>query len=179
MALETLSHYVETIPQQEALNGEGRLCQNLDCDNFIIYTTHNLRRYSPNVCPLQIYAAFVEIAADRLEMEECPNGDPRLTSIARIAISTMNFLRECLKRPAWVDSQSPNENNGGRGTPTGSGCHCYLYMICSAIAQIYVVINFWFNNMNNKMNYLGEFEWVSFNHFEAHRSGPLIPILLL
>lgn len=139
--LETLSQYVETIPNQDSLNASNRLCRDLNCEDFIIHSTLNIRQYSLKVCPLQIYAALLENSVHQLEIEQFISCDITLTSVAQIAINTMNFLRECLKRPwNWMAI-------GTNGTLNKRGCNSYSYMICSAITQLYVVIKCWFNNM--------------------------------
>lgn len=125
------------------------MCHELDCENMQYYPTHNIRRYSPNVCPLQVYAALIEVHADDLEGIESTSGDARILTIARIAISSMTFLRECLRQPlTWQMSSITSEGNGSKNSANDSNCHCYLYMICSAIAQVYTVIKCWFNNMS-------------------------------
>lgn len=141
--LEPLSQYVETIPSQDPFNGPNRLCSDLKCTNFVNYTNQNIRHYSSDVCPLQIYAVLLEIGVHQYDTESLVCSDALITAIAQIAIRSMNFLRDCLKQPTrWLMA------HGADGTANGSNCHCYSLMVTSTIAQLYVVIKRWFDNMN-------------------------------
>lgn len=135
---EPLSQYVETVANQESLDGAKRICGDFKCDNFTVYTTHNMRTYTPNTCPLQIYAVQLEMGVREFENTPLKVLDPRLTAIAHIAIRNMNFLRGCLKRPShWFISLNAD------GTPNGPNCHCYSYMVVSTISLLYVLIKCW------------------------------------
>lgn len=73
----------------------------------------------------------------------------------------MNFLRYCFKHPTrWLMA------HGADGSANGSNCHCYSLMVTSTIAQLYVVIKCWINNMNCLGKYTPyqqeniEFDWI-------------------
>lgn len=131
---EPLSQYVETVANQESLDGCNRICSDFGCEDIITSSNHNIRQFTNETCPLQVYAARLEIGVQELENEPLASPDARITALAQIAIRSMRFLRHCLKRTScWL---------------VRAGCNCYAHMVTSTVSQLYVLTKCWLQNID-------------------------------
>lgn len=146
--LRKLSDFLEIASKQASNSFVNILCHNRS-DNIITYHMHSIRRYSPDTCPLQVYAGLLQAAFPQYEkLSNDEQSIVKLTILMEITIKLMIFLRNCFKRPVpWLFRRIEN------GSDNGKICHCYCYVVSCIIVLLHLSFRHWIDNLQHFGNF--------------------------
>lgn len=137
-SLEKLTDFLEAVSKQSQNVLLNELCHNLS-NNIVNYPVYNIKIYSLDTCPLQVYASHLEVAFE--QVENMSFDSVKLTMLTEITIKLMTILRNCFKRPVtWLFR---NIDNGNENGPI---CHCYCHIVSCTIVLLYLCIKHWIAN---------------------------------
>lgn len=147
-SLEKLTEFLETVSKQSANDLINTICHNRN-NKVHTYAVYNIRRYSPDTCPLQVYADLLETAFPQYEkLPDDKSSAIKLKTLTETTIKLMTFLRNCFKRPVpWLFRQIEN------GSENGPICHCYCHIVSCIIVLLHLCIKYWIDNPHNFGNF--------------------------
>lgn len=137
-ALGKLTDFLETVSKSRTNNFVNTICYNLN-NKVYTYPAYNIRRYSADTCPLQVYSCLLEAAFPQYEkLADDKVSSVKLKTLVEITIKLMTFLRNCYKRPVpWLFRQTEDDNENG---PI---CHCYCHIVSCIIVLLHLCIKYW------------------------------------
>lgn len=104
-----------------------------------MYPRYNIKRYSPDTCPLQVYASLLEVTFQQYESLHLNTEFlTNINTLAHISIGAMTFLRNCFKRSVdWLFRKSEDGNDNVYI------CHCYCHIVSCIIVLLHLCIKYW------------------------------------
>lgn len=132
-SLNILSKFLETISNSSDFC--NKLCSN-QSNNITYYPRFNIKKFSFDTCPLQIYASLLEIAFEPYEQKMACSKE-MLVVLTDIIVRMVTFLRNCFKRPVdWLFRRVEREN-------AQDICHCWCRVVACTIILLHLFIKNW------------------------------------